>query len=211
MGLGFCLFQAWLFQSRLKKPLFGWGTKCLPKFFAFLPNMSAPRADVLLMAGLFPIVALTDFRYFHDLWAHLIPIFYHRIWSCTFNLRGGKIPVIAYIKSAPDWVSLFFFFQIWYVLFLVKWLSFFLKRVHAVRITPLHKKTLQYQWNTATSGQKPGKQVNRHAVKCVFLISKRLTVQLKSIYIIQPFDIQSFKLFFLAGRECMLVLSVRFR
>jgi len=80
-----------------------------------------------------------------------------------------------------------------------------LKRVHAVGIASLDTKTLPYQRNTGTSVQKPGK--SGHAVKCAFFISKRQRVQLKGIYITQPFDNQSSKLVFLAGRGCMVVLS----
>lgn len=138
--------------------------------------MSAPRLAVeavpeltsVWWQGFSPVLALTDCRYFHDLWAHLMPIFYHRIWNCNFSLGvGGNTCYHLFCWKAPVCVNIFFSHLI--RTFFAKWILFFLKRVHAVWITPLDKKALQYQWNTATSGQKPGKQVKQSRSEVCFL------------------------------------------
>lgn len=102
------------------------------------------------------------------------------IWS-QFSIIGSEIVISFWGQGknllspicwkAPVCVSLFFSNLV--CTFFVKWILFFLKRVHVVRITPLDKKTLQYQWNTATSGQKPGKQVKQTCSKVCFLNIKK--------------------------------------
>lgn len=164
------------------------------------------------MQHLSALVALADCRFFHDLWGHLIPIFLSQYLILWFQSKAVENPCYhLFVEKHP--LVLVYFFSILECAFFAKWPSFFFRRVHRDQIMPLDRTTLHYQWNTAISGQKPGEQVKQTCNNVCFLNIKRTnsSVSLKRISIVQCFDIQSFKLSFLAGGGSMLVLSLGFR
>ena len=93
------------------------------KVFAFLSNMSSPRlvfeAVPELMSfrwqGFSLVVALPDCRYFHDVWAHMIPIFYQDLKFWLQSERRGNPCYHLFVKST--YLCYLIFSCIWYILY----------------------------------------------------------------------------------------------